>query len=92
MVHRIKGEDVEVGPNTLLVLESKNGRHRKIPLNQELRRTLETLTVESDDEEFVFSLARNNVSKSTLRDGFAEACEAAGIKHGSTIAGGIVLA
>jgi integrase len=87
---RAAGSEVEVPPDHLLVTHSKNGRHRLIPMNEQLRSTLAWLCTDSEPDEFVFSLARNGLSKATLRDGFAQVCEAAHITHGATKEGGLI--
>ncbi len=87
---RVSGEDVPIPPNCFLVEESKNGEARIIPMNEAVRFTLQELTDDAAGDECVFSFARNGVSLSTLRSGFAKACEAAGITYGSKQTGGIV--
>lgn len=90
----VEGGDVEVRPNSLLIVKSKNKRPRVLPLNEELRSTLQLLISETtgeatDPDTHVFSFARNGVSYSTLRRGFKLACDTAEITHGATTAGGI---
>lgn len=86
----VNGKEVEVPPNSLLVVDSKNGKPRRVPMNPVARETLTGLARFSGYEGEVFSYARNGVSDETIRNGFPRACKAANIPYGQTAAGGIV--
>lgn len=86
----VNGKEVEVRPNSLLVVESKNGKPRRVPMNPVVRETLTGLARFSEYEGEVFSYARNGVSDETIRNGYPRACKAADIPYGQTAAGGIV--
>ncbi|MCM3871383.1 MAG: tyrosine-type recombinase/integrase [Pyrinomonadaceae bacterium] len=58
-------------------------------MNEAVRFTLEELVEGAEGDEFVFSIARNGVSLSTLRSGFMKGCELAGITYGTKQIGGI---
>ena len=84
----IGSKDVEVLPNHLLVVKSKNKRPRTIPMTPRVR--AELLSVIQDRQSGpVFSSARTGVSLVEIKKGFKRACELAGIPHGQSTPGGL---
>jgi len=90
MFHPVNGREAEIVPNSLLVVESKNGKPRKIPMKSIVRETLIGLARIFDYDGPVFSYSRNGVSDQTIRSGFRRACEAAKIPYGQAADGGVV--
>ncbi len=87
--YAVNGRDVEIPPNWLLVVKSKNRKPRIIPMNPAVRTVLTETIQNSSGSELVFSLARTGVTSATIRDGFEKVCEAAQITFGQTKAGGL---
>lgn len=86
----VNGTDVEIQPNRLLVVKSKNKRPRTIPMNERVRGALLALVgQDAAVNASIFSFDRNGVSCSTIKRGFEEACDAAGITYGVTRSGGL---
>src|SRR6266496_845272 len=87
--HAVNGRDVEIHPNWLLVVKSKNRKPRIIPMNSMVRGALSGAIQDSSGSELVFSQARGGIDSETIRSGFASACKKAEITCGQTKAGGI---
>lgn len=87
--YAVNGRDVEIPPNWLLVVKSKNRKPRVIPMNPPVRTVLSEIVQDASGSELVFSLARRGVSSVTIRRGFEKACEAAEVTFGQTKAGGL---
>lgn len=85
----VNGRDVEIPPNWLLVVKSKNRKPRIIPMNSMVRGALSGAIQDASGSELVFSQARCGVDSETIRSGFASACKKAEITCGQTKAGGI---
>ena len=85
----VNGTDAEIAPNRLLVVKSKNKKPRTIPMNESVRGALLALARDASADDLMFSLDRNGVSCSTIKRGFEEACNAAGITYGITRSGGL---
>lgn len=85
----VNGRDVEIPPNFLLVVKSKNKKPRIVPMNPLVRSTLSEAAQDAVGDDLVFSIERNGVSYHAIRGGFETACDNAGITYGQTVAGGI---
>ncbi|MFN2513397.1 MAG: tyrosine-type recombinase/integrase [Pyrinomonadaceae bacterium] len=83
------GNEVEILPNWFLLADTKNKRHRLLPMNALVRAALLEVTRDRPATDPVFAYERTGVSKSTLRDGFQVACNRAGIVYGQTKPGGL---
>jgi len=83
-------EGLEILPNWLLVIDSKTGEPRQVPMNHIVRAVLSEAVQGAKPDELIFTFQRNGVSWSTIRSGFESACEAANIPHGQKVSGGIV--
>jgi integrase len=84
----INGRDVEVRPDHLIVVKSKNKKPRTIPMTPRTR--AELLGVIQDRTEGpIFSSARTGVNLMEVKKGFRKACELAGIPYGQSTAGGL---
>jgi integrase len=88
MFFNINGRDIEVKPNHLLVVKSKNKRPRTIPMTDRVRHELLNV-IQDRTRGPVFCNARTGVSYTTLKKGFKSACLAAGIPCGQNMPGGI---
>jgi len=84
----INGKDVEVLPDHLLVIKSKNKKPRTIPMTARVRSEL-LQVIQGRTEGPVFSSARTGVNLVEIKKGFKRACELAGIPHGQSTPGGI---
>ena len=84
----IGSKDVEVLPNHLLVVKSKNKRPRTIPMTPRVRAEL-LAVIQDRTEGPVFSSARTGVNLVEIKKGFRRACELAGIPHGQSTPGGL---
>jgi integrase len=85
----VNGRDVEIPPNFLLVVKSKNRKARIVPMNPLVRTALSEAMQEAVGSGLVFSIERNGVSYNAIRGGFETACDNAGIIYGQTKPGGI---
>ena len=85
----VNGRDVEIPPNLLLVVKSKNRKPRIVPMNPLVRAALSEAMQAAVGSELVFSIERNGVSYNAIRRGFETACDNAGISYGQTKPGGI---
>lgn len=85
------GRDVEVRPNWFLLVDTKGKepRHRVVPMNNQVRAALLELIKDRTNGQ-LFDYAHTGVSASTLRSGFTEACERAGIPFGQNVEGGLI--
>jgi integrase len=86
---RAGGDEVEILPNWLLVADTKNKGHRLLPMNATVRAALLGVVQGGPISGLAFSLERNGVTESTLKDGFPAACKKAGIIYGQTTPGGL---
>ena len=84
----IKGKDVEVVPDHLLVVKSKNKGTRTIPMTARVRSEL-LQVIQGRTEGPVFLSARTGVNLVEIKKGFKRACELAGIPHGQNTPGGL---
>jgi hypothetical protein len=77
------GRDVEVRPNWFLLVDTKGKRprHRLMPMNGPIRAALQKV-IDSRTTGSVFDYKQTGVSASTLRRGFEQACNRAGIPFG----------
>jgi len=89
MFYPVNGRDVEIPPNFLLIVKSKNRKPRIVPMNPLLRAALSEATQEAVEKDLVFSMERNGVSYAAIKGGFETACDKAGITYGQTKPGGI---
>ncbi|HEX8139451.1 MAG TPA: tyrosine-type recombinase/integrase [Pyrinomonadaceae bacterium] len=85
----INGRDVELRPNHLLVVKSKNGDPRTIPMTPRVRTELLGV-IQGRTEGPVFSNARTGVNLKEIKKGFKKACQLAGIPYGLNTPGGLV--
>jgi integrase len=85
------GRDVEVRPNWFLLVDTKGKepRHRLVPMNSQVRAFLLQVIRDRTTGQ-VFDYAHTGVSASTLRSGFEQACERAGIPFGQTVESGLI--
>jgi integrase len=83
-------EGLEILPNWLLVIDSKTGEPRQVPMNHIVRDVLREIVQGAKPGELIFTFPRNAVSWSTIRRGFERACKTAKIAFGEKISGGIV--
>lgn len=86
----VRGGNVEIPPGWLIVAKGKGGKYRLVPMNSEIRPILLELTQGRKPNEFVFGINVNGVSEYTLRSGFEEACDKAGIVLGKANPGGVI--
>lgn len=84
----IGGKDVEVRPNHLLVVKSKNKRPRTIPMTARVRAELLSV-IQQRREGPVFCSFRTGVNLVEIKKGFRRACELAGIPYGQSTPGGL---
>lgn len=84
----ISGKDVEVLPDHLLVVKSKNKRPRTIPMTARVRSELLEV-IQGRAEGPVFCSSRTGVNLVEIKKGFKRACELAGIPHGQNQPGGL---
>jgi integrase len=85
--YAVNGRDVEIPPNWLLVVKSKNKKPRIIPMNSMVRGALSDVIQDGSGSELVFSIARSGVDSEKIRSGFANACKKAEITCGQTKTG-----
>lgn len=84
----INGKDVEVMPNHLLVVKSKNKKPRTIPMTARVRSELLEV-IQGRAEGPVFSSARTGINLVEIKKGFKRACELASIPHGQNKPSGL---
>ena len=84
----INGKDVEVLPDHLLVVKSKNKKPRTIPMTARVRSEL-LQVIQGRKEGPVFSSARTGINLVEIKKGFKRACELASIPHGQNTPGGL---
>jgi integrase len=84
----INGRDVEVKPNHLLVIKSKNKHPRTIPMTDSVRQELIKVIQERTTGP-VFRNSSTGVNYTTLKKGFKSACELARIPCDQNTPGGI---
>ena len=89
MFYAVNGREVEILPNWLLVVKSKNRKPRCVPMNALVRAALVEAIQDAQPDALIFTFERNGVSRATIRRGFAEACKRAGIVYGLTKSGGL---
>ena len=79
----IDGEPVEVPHDCFVVVRSKNGRSRVIPLNAQSKAIVQHQLNDVTVGNYVFpSSRREGEMMKELKKGFASACKAAGLKYG----------
>jgi integrase len=83
-------EGLEILPNWLLVIDSKTGDPRQVPMNHIVRDVLREVVQGAKADDLIFTFQRNGVSWSTIRSGFENACDAANLPHGQKVSGGLV--
>jgi len=86
----VRGGNVEISPNWLIVARGKRAKYRLIPMNSQVRDALSNLCRDRAPDEFVFDKAANEVNDYALRWGFEEACTRAELAYGETVPGGII--
>jgi integrase len=87
---KINGRDVEVQPNHLLIIKSKNKKPRCVPLTARARQALRSV-IQDRTEGLVFSSYRTGASYKAIERGFKIACELAEIPYGQTVPNGLTL-
>lgn len=86
----VNGREVEILPDWLLVVKSKNKKPRCVPINNLVRTALVEAIQDAKPDELIFSLGRNGVTYATIQRGFEEACKRAKIVYGLTKPGGLI--
>jgi integrase len=86
----VNGREVEILPNWLLVVRSKNKKPRCVPMNALVRTALIEAAQDARPDELIFTLERNGVTSATIKSAFPEACKRAGILYGLTKPGGLI--
>jgi len=87
--YRVKGRDLTIRPDCLLVAKSKNKESRIIPMNHEVCEILIAVVADAKPDDAIFTFSRNGVSSSTIKSGFEIACNRAEITYGLTRVGGL---
>jgi len=64
---------------SIFIARSKTGRTRTIPMNEIVFEELKALKQDAGPKEFVFSNSRTGVNIDSIKTGWRNACEAAGI-------------
>lgn len=77
----VRGKEIEIKPNHLLVPDSKSGKPRLIPTNKEVRGELLRLKQDAGGDGFVFTSARTGVNLTEVKRAFKSACREAGIEN-----------
>jgi len=77
----VRGKEIEIKPNHLLVPDSKSGKPRLIPMNNEVRGELLRLKQDAGGDGFVFTSARTGVNLTEVKRAFKSACREAGIEN-----------
>ncbi len=88
--YAVNGREIEVLPNWLLVVRSKNKKPRCVPMNGLVRAALIEVMQDTRPDELIFTLERNGVTYATIKTGFQAGCERAGIVYGLTKSGGLI--
>jgi integrase len=78
------GEDEwEAKPYHLLVIKSKNGKPRVVPISPKAVKVFFSLMNGQTTGEYVFTSFRTGGGLTEIKKGFVSACKAAGIPHGA---------
>lgn len=75
----LQWEHVNFLARTIFIAKSKTGRTRLIPMNDVVFKELMALKQDAGPKEFVFSNARTGVNIDSIKTGWRNACEAAGL-------------
>jgi integrase len=75
----LEGRDTIIPPHALLVVHTKGGRPRMVPLNETSRSILQVLCADSATGQWLF-VNRGSRQLGSIKKGFAAACERAGIE------------
>ena len=75
----LQWEHVNFLARTIFIARSKTGRTRTIPMNDIVFKELMTLKQDAGPKEFVFSNARTGVNIDSMKTGWRNACEKAGL-------------
>jgi integrase len=75
----LQWEHVNFFARTVFIAKSKTGRTRTIPMNNIVFKEFMTLKQDAAPKEFVFSNARTGVNIDSIKTGWRNACEAAGL-------------
>ena len=85
----VDGEYHEVPRDCFIVVKSKNGKSRVIPLNAEARSVAVHQLSDATVSQFVFPSNKTKEQIKEVKKGFAGACRKAGIPYGLGVRGGI---
>jgi integrase len=85
----IDGESHEVPRDCFIVVKSKTGKARVIPMNAEARSVAEYQLNDATVRTFVFPSSKTKGQIKEVKKGLAGACKQAGIAYGLTVQGGI---
>jgi integrase len=77
---RMKRHQVDFLRNIVTARETKNGRPRDIPMNDDVRDALAELCKDKRPEDFVFVSTKTKSSLREVKRGFHTACRLAGIE------------
>lgn len=83
------GQHVEVPRDCFVVVKSKTGKSRVIPLNAEARRVAEHQLNDATIDRFIFPGRKEGEHVKEVKKGLAGACAQAGIKYGLNVPDGI---
>jgi len=75
----LQWEHVNFLARTIFIARSKTGRTRTIPMNDTVFKELMTLKGDAGPKDFVFSNARTGVNIDSIKTGWRNACEKAGL-------------
>ena len=75
----LQWEHVNFRARTIFIAKSKTGRTRTIPMNDIVLKELMTLKQDAGPKEFVFSNSRTGVNIDSIKTGWRNACEDAGL-------------
>ena len=76
---RLRWEHVNFIGRSIFIAKSKTGRTRTIPMNDIVFAELKTLKQDAEPKDFVFSNARTGVNIDSIKTGWRNACEDAGL-------------
>lgn len=77
---KIKNRTVNLGPNELLVMTSKNGKPRVIPLTPSARRIAELQIADATTKKYLFTSFKTGGMITEIKTGFAAAVRDAGLE------------
>ena len=75
----LQWEHVDLPARTVFIAKSKTGRPRTIPMNDVVFKELTALKQDAGPKEFVFSNSRTGVDIDSIKTGWRNACEDAGL-------------